>query len=767
MRTVISNKIRIYNCSIELFWWCKDNLVITNPDWATLMRLGKEDTINRKNVPSELKLYSEYNGGLDLELPFGTLIAIWPFIKDHEYELRFNNNGQVIDQNMKISMPLYDYQEEAVRKLLIAKGGVLQASAGSGKTQIGIDLIKRIGKNALWICGKTDLLNQTISRIHSLYPNIAVGKITDGEVKMVENGITVSTVQTLIHVDGEIYAKKFDTVVVDECFPAGTKISTDKGYKNIENIKIGDKVLSFNHQTKKAEYKKVLNLFVKTSLCLTQVTLSDKILIATNNHPIYTQRGYVAAEDLKYGDYVLCDMRKTSCFGRINKAKTGMGEKDGESVLFSCLSLCDSGSTFNGGKQKICQSKNERKQSNEQFGSTSENDKNEGTEWNIASANKKSRRKWSNCTMPEFIEFETSRNGLSNNNGISCSNSSNKGATKLLSNMLQDRYSDSCSYDCDRGRWRNSSWSENKGKRQKEKRFFVWQRVESVQNYQQSNQEKSKRSYTVYNFEVEDNNNYFANDVLVHNCHACVSAPTKMKMFGKVVGNIAARYKYGLTATPSRSDTMIKAMYAILGCNLHGEFAPVHIIEKEKTNTLTAKHIRVDLDTEFSYDTLDEVGTLDYAALIDFLSTNQKRNQAIVDNVIKVMDKHQKQLVLCSRKEHCETINKMLQDRGVKSVLLMGDVAKGKRKKILTGVTDWNVIVATTSLCKEGLDMPELSCLHWAMVIGDKVATIQSAGRIERVFEGKPEPEIYDYVDMNYPYCIGKWKKRVAFLRKR
>ena len=455
MRTVISNKIRVYNCSIELFFWCKDNLIITNPDWATLMRLGKEDTINRRNVPAELKLYSEYNGGLDLELPFGTLQAIWPFIKDSEYELRFNDNGQVIDQSMKISMPLYDYQEEAVRKLLIAKGGVLQASAGSGKTQIGIDLIKRIGKNALWICGKTDLLNQTISRIHSLYPNIAVGKITDGEVKMVENGITVSTVQTLIHVDREIYAKKFDTVVVDEC-------------------------------------------------------------------------------------------------------------------------------------------------------------------------------------------------------------------------------------------------------------------------------------------------------------HACV-----------VVGNIAARYKYGLTATPNRSDTMIKAMYAILGCNLKGEFAPVHIIEKDKTNTLTAKHIRFDLNTPFSYDSLDESGMLDYNGLIEFLGHNQDRNSAIVNNVIKVMDKHKKQLVLCMRKDQCETINNMLQEKGVKSVLLMGDVAKGKRKKILTGVTDWNVIVGTVSLVKEGLDVPELSCLHWAMVIGDKVATIQSAGRIERVFEGKPEPEIYDYVDVNYPYCIGKWKKRVAFLRKR
>ena len=485
MKTIISNKIRIYDCSIELFWWCKDNLTVTNPDYATLMRIGKEETIIRKRVPETLSLYSEFNGGQDIEVPFGVLHAIWPFIKNDSYELRFNNNGDVIDKNLKITTPLYNYQEEAVLRMLSAKGGVLQASAGSGKTQIGIDLARRLGKNTLWLCGKTDLLNQTIARIHQLYPSIPVGKITDGEVKMVENGITVSTVQTLVNVDREIYAKKFDVVIVDEC-------------------------------------------------------------------------------------------------------------------------------------------------------------------------------------------------------------------------------------------------------------------------------------------------------------HACVSAPTKMKMFGKVVGNIAARYKYGLTATPSRSDTMIKAMYAILGCRQDGEFAPLHVIEKEKTNTLAAKYIKVELPTPFKYETLNEDGTFNYKELVDFLSAYEPRNKAIVDNVITALEKHKKQLVLCLRKEQCDTINKMLLERGIKSVLLIGGdlkkeincdgakkeikikgPTKSKRKKILQGLVDWNVIVGTVSLVKEGLDIPELSCLHWAMVIGDKVATIQSAGRIERVCEGKPEPEIYDYIDKNYPYCIGKGKKRVKFLEER
>lgn len=466
MRTVISNKIRVYDCSIDLFWFCRDELTIVNPDYARLMRLGKEDIIARKHIPSEMRLYAEYNGGRDLVIPFGMLYAVWPYIKNDPYELQFNENGIVIDQNQKISMPLFDYQEEVVQKLLAAKGGIFEGSCGCGKTQIGIELAKRIGRNCLWLCHTGDLLTQTVKRIHLLYPNISVGTITEGSVDLVENGITVSTVQTMVNVDPSLYKDKFDVVITDEV-------------------------------------------------------------------------------------------------------------------------------------------------------------------------------------------------------------------------------------------------------------------------------------------------------------HHVSGSPTLSKMHIKVLNNIAARYKYGLSATLTRGDTLIKSMYAYVGCNPNGEFAPVCKVEKEKTNTLVAKHIRVDLDTPWTYDVLDEAGMLDYPAMIEYLGNNMNRNKAIVDNVVKVMNKHKKQLVLCIRKEQCKILHKMLLDKGVKSVLIMGDSTKKKRNETLGGEKDFDVLISTLQLAKEGIDYPELSCLHWAMVIGDKVATIQSAGRIERVCEGKPEPEIYDYVDMNYPYCIGKWKKRVAFLRKR
>ena len=464
MKTIISNRIYVYDATWELISWVSDNLVLTNPTWATMMRLGKEDTIARKHIPEKMKLFVDTGTGLIL--PFGILHAIWPMISKYPYEIRFNDNGQVIDQNMKISMPLFDYQEEAVQRMVAAKGGILEGACGCGKTQIGIEIAKRLGKNTLWLCHTGDLLTQTVARIHKLYPKLPVGTITEGSVNMVNNGITVSTIQTLVNIDPELYKKAFDVVITDEC-------------------------------------------------------------------------------------------------------------------------------------------------------------------------------------------------------------------------------------------------------------------------------------------------------------HHVSGSPTLSKMHIKILESVAARYKYGLSATLTRADTLIKSMYAYVGCDLNGDFLPVFRIEKDKTNTLIAKHIRIDLETPWTYDVLDTDGSFLYSALVDYLGQNEERNQRIVSDSIKALEKHKKQLILCQRIDQCETIHAMLQEKGINSVLLVGKVTKKKRQEILTGAKDWNVIVATYALAKEGLDVPELSLLIYGMITSDKVATIQSAGRVERVFEGKPEPEIYDYVDVNYPYCVGKYKKRAMWLRRR
>ena len=53
----------------------------------------------------------------------------------------------------------------------------------------------------------------------------------------------------------------------------------------------------------------------------------------------------------------------------------------------------------------------------------------------------------------------------------------------------------------------------------------------------------------VYNIEVEDNHNYFAEGVLVHNCHHAAA-----KSYKEVIGHFKPRLLLGFTATPNRAD---------------------------------------------------------------------------------------------------------------------------------------------------------------------------------------------------------------------
>ena len=95
------------------------------------------------------------------------------------------------------------------------------------------------------------------------------------------------------------------------CFLKGTKVLTINGYKNIEDISINDRVLSFNEATGKNEYKRVLKIYVHKNSNETfySLTINNKIITSTGAHRFYvkTNNGHdwVAAENLKVGDVVM------------------------------------------------------------------------------------------------------------------------------------------------------------------------------------------------------------------------------------------------------------------------------------------------------------------------------------------------------------------------------------------------------------------------------------------------------------------------------
>ena len=98
-----------------------------------------------------------------------------------------------------------------------------------------------------------------------------------------------------------------ETIVTEKfCFVAGTKVLTENGYKNIEDIKIGDKVYSYNLNNNELELKEVINTIISYTMDTYKVTLDGKIVEMSPKHQVYIiDKGWVRAYDLKAGDKML------------------------------------------------------------------------------------------------------------------------------------------------------------------------------------------------------------------------------------------------------------------------------------------------------------------------------------------------------------------------------------------------------------------------------------------------------------------------------
>lgn len=78
-----------------------------------------------------------------------------------------------------------------------------------------------------------------------------------------------------------------------------TLIRTEKKYKLIENIKIGDYVLSKNIKDDSCAYKKVLNIFYSKEREFINVFIKNDVIKVTHAHRFYVKiKGWVKAKDL-------------------------------------------------------------------------------------------------------------------------------------------------------------------------------------------------------------------------------------------------------------------------------------------------------------------------------------------------------------------------------------------------------------------------------------------------------------------------------------
>lgn len=90
------------------------------------------------------------------------------------------------------------------------------------------------------------------------------------------------------------------------CFVAGTLVHTKEGLKPIEQIKVGDWVLSQPETKGELAYKRVTNTFVHEDkeVCLLEYVVSGEMtahsLVVTRNHPFWVENiGWTNVDNLK------------------------------------------------------------------------------------------------------------------------------------------------------------------------------------------------------------------------------------------------------------------------------------------------------------------------------------------------------------------------------------------------------------------------------------------------------------------------------------
>lgn len=253
--------------------------------------------------------------------------------------------------------------------------------------------------------------------------------------------------------------------------------------------------------------------------------------------------------------------------------------------------------------------------------------------------------------------------------------------------------------------------------------------------------------------------------IIVDECHRVAGTPTAVTMFSKVLNNLRARHKYGLSATVHRADGMIKATFAYLG-NV------VYTVPDESVKDRVMKVTVIPVTTQIclDYSVLNTDGTINYQKEITFLTESKERNRRILKDLVN--NKNHYNLILSERVSHLEELKKLLpQEEQRAAEVITGKMTsrKGKAEReqaiedIRTGKNHY--LFATYQLAKEGLDIPRLDRLYLVTPQKDYAVIVQSVGRVARTFPGKKSPMVYDYIDSG----IGlekSYKRRCTHYRK-
>ena len=245
--------------------------------------------------------------------------------------------------------------------------------------------------------------------------------------------------------------------------------------------------------------------------------------------------------------------------------------------------------------------------------------------------------------------------------------------------------------------------------------------------------------------------------VLCDECHHIGSAQGRALM-----SRIRAKYIYGLSATPERSDHLDDIVYMLLGPIRH------KYTVKEQADAWG-------LD-RYVYPRFTRVvnisgGQLDIHKADDLIASSKVRNDQIVADVERAITSGRTPVILTKLKRHAETLYTVLKDKADHVFLIYGgQTAKQNQeiKETMMSVPDNEtlILVATGQKIGEGFNFPRLDTLILAAPVKFEGRLIQYVGRLNRLYDRKKDVIVYDYVDTHIGFFDRQYKSRLKTYRE-
>ena len=421
----------------------------------------------------------------------------------------------------------------------------LVSPTGSGKTFMASMLADRAVERGrvCWIVHRRELVQQARC-------------VLPGDVRVV-------TIQELV-ARNEI--PEADVVFLDECVAPWTRV----GSKRADALSVGDTVPSWDG-TSVVPGRVTATMRKTREGPLVDIIVGSRVLSVTSNHPVWVEgAGYVEAIKVREGD--LCrvwvtgsELRPEPLRENVRKEAVPEGNPPTASAglcrmreasqmaegarvaqdVFEGVPLCCPLRYGNRDEQAIRYATDEDQQPDEESGGAGKGVEDAQGHWAQAASPGRERE------ADAFAPAASSRRpwgwvgvGARREHGRQES-----GAPR----QLQDRHRGPSHYDCGGGRWGESRGPVQERCGQTQGPISALARVDRVEVHERGCScgcGYDRSANQVYDFTVEPHHNYFADGVLVHNCHHYVADE-----WGQVASGLdESTAVIGLTATPERSD---------------------------------------------------------------------------------------------------------------------------------------------------------------------------------------------------------------------